>query len=405
VAEPPVRLTVTDDLQRSRLTVFFRLLLAIPHYLWWFGWSIAAVFAGVANWVVTLVTGRPPSGLYTFLASYVRYSTQLAAYLYLAADPYPMFTGRPGYPVDVEFDEPAQQRRWVTALRPFLAVPALVLGFAFVGAGFAAWSRDAETAATWGGGTLLAVAFLGWFSCVIRGRMPSGFRDLQVYGLRYLAELGAYLLVLTERYPNVDPATTPAAAREHPVVLAVDDDLHRSRLTVLFRLLLALPHFVWIVLWWIAMIPIAFVTWVAALITGRPPSALHRFLSAFVRYSTHLGAYVALTANPFPGFTGTAASYPVDPQLPPAAPQRRVVTFFRFFLAFPALLVSGALSGLLVVGALFGWLVSLALGRMPHSLREAQAYALRYSAQLSAYLLLITDRYPYSGPIRVPPRS
>ena len=42
--------------------------------------------------------------------------------------------------------------------------------------------------------------------------------------------------------------------------------------------------------------------------------------------------------------------------------------------------------------------MSLALGRMPRSFREAQAYAFRYGAQASAYSALLTDRYPYSGP-------
>jgi hypothetical protein len=36
---------------------------------------------------------------------------------------------------------------------------------------------------------------------------------------------------------------------------------------------------------------------------------------------------------------------------------------------------------------------------MPRSLREAQAYAIRYAAQSSAYLFLITERYPFSGPV------
>jgi hypothetical protein len=107
---------------------------------------------------------------------------------------------------------------------------------------------------------------------------------------------------------------------------------------------------------------------------------------------------VALTANPFPGFTGRAGSYPVDPALPPPERQRRLVTLFRLFLWIPALLVAGSLNALVFIGGFLGWFASLALGRMPRSLREAQAYALRYSAQSSAYLLLITDRYPYSGP-------
>jgi hypothetical protein len=398
VAPPTVRLTVSDDLQRSRLTVFFRLLLAIPHYVWFTLWFIAAVVAAVVNWFATLATGRPPEALHRFLSAFIRYDTHLFAYLFLAANPYPGFTGSPGYPVDVEFDDPEQQRRWVTALRIFLVLPVLLLAFVFEGSGGAAFYSKDETTVAWSGGTLLTVTFFAWFACLATARMPQGFRDLQAYGLRYLAQVTAYAFVLTERYPNIDPAETPASGPHHAVRLSVEDDLRRSRLTVFFRLLLALPHFVWILLWTVAAFLAAFVTWIAAVITGRPPAALHRFLSAFVRYSTHVSAYAALTANPFPGFTGTAGSYPVDPQLPPPAQQHRLVTLFRLFLGFPALAVSGAVSGLLIVAGILGWFVSLALGRMPHSLREAQAYALRYSVQVSAYLLFVTDRYPFSGP-------
>jgi uncharacterized protein DUF4389 len=407
VTDHPVRLTVDDDLRRSRLTVLFRLILAIPHVLWWWGWSIVAFVVAILNWLVTLIRGRPPGGLYTFLASYVRYSTHLYAYVYLAANPWPMFTGRPGYPVDLEIDEPAPQRRWTVALRLLVALPVLLLAVPFVGGLPATWSDSdhSEAAATWGGGTLLTVAFFGWFVSLVRGRMPQGFRDLQAYGLRYLAQTGAYLLVLTDRYPNVDPAATPATGVPHPVSLAIEDDLRRSRLTVFFRFLLTLPHLVWLVLWWVAAVLAAIAMWFAALVIGRPPAALHRFLSAFLRYATHVYAYLMLTANPFPGFTGRAGSYPIDPRFPPPERQRRVVTAFRLFLALPALAVSGALGALLFFCAFLGWFASLALGRMPQSLREAQAYALRYSTQVSAYLLILTGRYPYSGPIRVEPAS
>ena len=394
----PVRLTVTDDLRRSRLTVLFRLLLAIPHFVWWWLWTIAAVLTAILNWVATLVAGRPPGGLYTFLTSYVRYSTHLFAYLYLAANPYPMFTGRPGYPIDLEFDEPAPQRRWVTALRVVLLIPAFLLGAAFAGTIFAARAGKDEAGAGWGPGILLAVAVFGWFVSLALGRVPRGFRDAAAYGLRYLAQVAAYGFVLTDRYPDVDPAEPPASGPEHPVRLTVDDDLRRSRLTVFFRLFLTLPHLVWLTLWLVAVFFAAMATWFAALVTGRAPRSLHRFLAAYVRYTNHVYAYLALTANPFPGFTGRAGSYPVDPNLPPPEPQRRLVTGFRLFLAIPALVVSSALDGLLVTAALLGWFASLALGRMPRSLRDAQAYALRYSAQVSAYVLLVTDRYPYSGP-------
>jgi Domain of unknown function (DUF4389) len=399
VAEHPVRVTVTDNLERSRLTILFRLLLAIPHFVWFWLWTIAAVLAAIANWFVTLAMGRSPSALHRFLTAYLRYWVHLFAYVFLAANPYPGFTGTPGYPVDAEFGEAREQRRVVTALRIFLLVPALILAAAFESSGLGYWATDDKTTTVAGPtGTLLTVAFFGWFASLATGRMPLGFRDLQAYGLRYLAQVGAYALIVTDRFPNVDPAEPLPARPEHPVRLTVEDDLRRSRLTVFFRLLLALPHFVWLVLWAIVAFFAAVANWAATLVVGRPPLALHRFLSAFVRYSTHVSAYASLAANPFPGFTGAPGRYPVDPVLPPPAPQSRLVTLFRIFLAIPALAVSSALGILLVAAAFLGWFASLALGRMPRSLREAQAYDLRYSAQVSSYLLLVTERYPYSGP-------
>ncbi len=405
MAPHPVRLTVEDDLHRSRLTVFFRLLLAIPLLIWLWLWSIAAVVAGIANWVVTLIAGRSPEGLHRFLSAYVRYTTHVLAYVLLAANPYPGFTGSPGYPVDLEIEAPQPQRRLVTAFRLILAIPALLLTVAFIGTSGSSGGEYGQTSSepSWwstgsSGGVLFVVALLGWFTVLATSRMPKGFRDLQAYGLRYVAQVLAYALVLTERYPNVDPAEPTATGPDHPVRLVVSDDLHRSRLTVFFRLLLSIPHIVWFALWSVAVFFAALATWIAALLTGSPPSALHRFLSAYVRYSQHVSAYLFLTANPFPGFTGTAGSYPVDVELPPPGRQRRVVTAFRLFLALPAFAVSSALGTLLFATGFLGWFVALVTGRMPHSFREAQAYAIRYSAQGEAYLLLVTDRYPFSGP-------
>ena len=42
ITQHPIGLIVTDDLRRSRLTVFFRLLLVIPHLIWLTLWGIVA---------------------------------------------------------------------------------------------------------------------------------------------------------------------------------------------------------------------------------------------------------------------------------------------------------------------------------------------------------------------------
>ena len=69
----PIRLIVNDDLQRTRLTVFFRLILAIPQELWWMLWSVIAGLAWFVGWFATLIMGRLPEGLHNFLATYLRF--------------------------------------------------------------------------------------------------------------------------------------------------------------------------------------------------------------------------------------------------------------------------------------------------------------------------------------------
>ena len=89
----PIGLIVADDLQRNRLTVFFRILLAIPHLVFVALWSIAAFFVVLAAWIVGVFTGRVPDGLHNFLASFLRYSTRVTAYVFLLADPWPPSRG------------------------------------------------------------------------------------------------------------------------------------------------------------------------------------------------------------------------------------------------------------------------------------------------------------------------
>jgi Domain of unknown function (DUF4389) len=407
----PVRVVVEDDLHRSRLTVFFRLLLAIPHFIWFLLWSFFAFLIAIVNWFITLIRGRSADSLHDFFSSYVRYTTHLYAYFCLAANPYPGFTGKPGYPVDVELPALERQSRWKTLFRLVLALPALILSSVLVGTpggggGGGRTTGNGAEQADWSGGGLasigvvFAIAFLAWFVCLVRGRMTSGFRDLVAYALRYNAQALAYLLLVTDRYPNSDPAEPPAVSppTSPAVRLQMSDDLRRSRLTIFFRLLLAFPHIVWFLLWTIAAFFAVLAGWFAALITGRMPSPLHRFVAAYVRYQAHLQAYLFIIANPFPGFTGAPGIYPLDLEIDPPERQSRWKTLFRFFLAIPAFIVSSTLGSVAGIVAVFGWFVSLALGRMPEGLRNLGAFEIRYSAQVYAYFYLLTDRYPYSGP-------
>ena len=231
------------------------------------------------------------------------------------------------------------------------------------------------------------------------GRAPRGLRDLIAYGLGYGAQVLGYVLFLTDRYPSSDPRLAgPMALPKHTVELELTDDLSRPRLLVFFRLLLALPHLVWLSLWTAAALLAAVAGWLVAPFPGRLPLPLHRFLAAYVRYTTHVTAFLYLIGGPFPGFVGAAGSYPVDVHIDPPGRQSRWGLVFRGFLALPALFVASVYGGVASVVAILGWFSALVRGRMPEGMTNLGAVSIRYQAQTWAYALLLTERYPYASP-------
>jgi hypothetical protein len=368
--------------------------------------GIGAFVAAIANWLATLLAGRPPAGLHRFLTLYVKYATQVFAYLYLAADPYPPFDGRAGYPVDVEIAPPEPQSRLTVAFRLILVIPSVLLAASLLGSanlGYGSWRSGNESTFNYALGVAGVAAFLGWFASLALRRMPRGLRDAVLWGLGFGAQLWSYLFVLTCRYPDSDPGVVlgELPSRSDPIRIEVAGDLRRSRLTVFFRLLLAFPHFVWLALWGVLSLLAAIASWAATLVRGQQPAALHRFLSAYLRYQTHVYAFVALVVNPFPGFAGSAGSYPAEVVI--AAPQRenRWTVGFRLVLVVPAGFLAAAYSSVLWAAAVLGWFAALVTGAMPRRLRNTGAHTLRYLTQVNGYIFLLTDSYPYGGPCRV----
>ncbi len=187
------------------------------------------------------------------------------------------------------------------------------------------------------------------------------------------------------------PAVRPAA--RHPIRLVISDDLQRNRLTVFFRLILAIPHLIWVALWGIVAVLAWVANWFATLFMGRSPEGLHTFLATYLRYQTHVWAYSLLLADPYPGFGGQPG-YPIDLELDPPQPQNRLTVFFRLILALPAFILARIMTNISELLAVFSWFVALALGRVPEGLRNFGAFALRFEQQTNAYAYLLTDRYP-----------
>lgn len=192
----------------------------------------------------------------------------------------------------------------------------------------------------------------------------------------------------------MEAAGTPEVTSTHPIRLVVNDDLERTRLTVFFRLILAIPLLLWAVLWAVIAVLAYIVNWFATLFTGQSPEGLHNFLATFLRYTTHVRAYTLLVADPYPPFTGREGTYPIDLEVDPPQRQNRWTVFFRGILALPALLLSNILSQVNQLLAVFSWFIALVTGRVPEGLRNFAALAIRIETQTYAYALLLTGRYP-----------
>jgi hypothetical protein len=91
---PAALVLEVPDARRDRLTVFFRLFLALPHLF--LLWLIAVLwaFTTAVAWVLILFTGRYPETLYGFAIGALAWSTRVEAYLLLLRDEYPPFSLR-----------------------------------------------------------------------------------------------------------------------------------------------------------------------------------------------------------------------------------------------------------------------------------------------------------------------
>jgi hypothetical protein len=111
----------------------------------------------------------------------------VSAFLWLVANPFPGFVGRPGsYPVELHIAPPERQNRWSVFFRWLLGIPALLVTITY-------------------GALAGVVALLGWFAALFTGRMPLGLRNAGALALRYGSQTHGYLYVLTPSYPYAGP--------------------------------------------------------------------------------------------------------------------------------------------------------------------------------------------------------
>ncbi len=186
--------------QASRLTTFFRLLLAIPWMLVSIIWGLLALIGVIVGWFAIVFTGRYPPFAYDWVGQYLRFSTRVNGWIWLLTDEFPPFDGgeHPEYPIRLAIPAPLDPySRWKTALRIILLIPVLILAYLF-------------------GLLIEIVGILAWIVIVVTGKFPKGLWDVQKMGVAYVQLASVYHLLVTESYPPISPEDDGAAPAPAP---------------------------------------------------------------------------------------------------------------------------------------------------------------------------------------------
>src|ERR1700686_2435753 len=124
----PVRLEIDYPPRLSRLLIFVKGLLLIPHYIALLVLGIGAFFVLVASWFAVLFTGRYPRGMFDYMVGVLRWGSRVGAYQFLMTDVYPPFSLEDdrNYPVRLEVDYPEQIARWRPLVHWLLVYPAAI---------------------------------------------------------------------------------------------------------------------------------------------------------------------------------------------------------------------------------------------------------------------------------------
>jgi hypothetical protein len=194
------------------------------------------------------------------------------------------------------------------------------------------------------------------------------------------------------------PGSAPSVATEQeqlaPVLIAFAGPAPQSRLTVAFRLILAIPQFIVVWALTIAAEVLAIIGWFAALFIGRLPGFVADFLSGFLRWQTRVFGYAILLTDVYPPFSLEDADYPIRVAVRPGR-LNRLAVLFRIFLVIPAAIVQIVVAyGAFTILQVVSWLIVLISGQMPDALYRALAAALRYQTRVSGYLFMLTSAYP-----------
>ena len=150
-----------------------------------------------------------------------------------------------------------------------------------------------------GGGIALGLFVATVLMIVFRQRYPRWWFDFAREFARFGMRLGAYLVLLTDQYPSTEDEQAVHLELDYP---DVKQDL--NRFLPLVKWLLAIPHYIVLIVLVVGAVFAIFVAWFAILFTGRYPRALFDYVVGVARWGLRVQAYSSLlVTDDYPPFS------------------------------------------------------------------------------------------------------
>ena len=206
------------------------------------------------------------------------------------------------YPARLEVDYPEQHDRVTTLFRVFLFIPiAIVSGVLTAGATQTVYERSGEVVRHTSGGITVGLFVATTLMIVFRQRYPRWWFDFALEMTRFGTRVCAYLALLTDQYPSTVEEQNVHIQLDYPEVVR---DLNRG--LPLVKWLLAIPHFVVLVVLFVGAVFAVIIAWFAILFTGRYPRGLFDYVVGVGRWGLRVQAYATLlVTDRYPPFSLT----------------------------------------------------------------------------------------------------
>jgi hypothetical protein len=194
------------------------------------------------------------------------------------------------YAARLTVDYPERLDRLTTLLRAIWILPIAVIWSLVAGS-----DDGGRSGGTLFGGLWLAIVLM----IAVRAVYPRWWFDFVRELTRFGARVGAYLALLTDRFPSTVDAQSVHLEIDYP---DVGRDLNRW--LPLVKWLLAIPHYVVLAFLWIGAVVAVVVAWFAILVTGRYPRPLFDYVVGVNRWSLRVSAYAfLLVTDRYPPFS------------------------------------------------------------------------------------------------------